>query len=64
MLDIEILSEGGAPRVKLQGDALAAAMATGVAEVLVSITYTEQHASAVAMALKREDKVMQHTLDL
>jgi len=47
--DVEITG-GGAPRVVLRGRAAARAEALGVAEVLVSLTYTGDLAAAVAVA--------------
>ncbi|KAK4192396.1 fatty acid synthase subunit alpha [Podospora australis] len=51
MKDIEILSDKtGAPSVKLHGAAEAAAKKAGIKNVSVSISYTDDHAAAIATA--------------
>ncbi|AEO60709.1 hypothetical protein MYCTH_2310232 [Thermothelomyces thermophilus ATCC 42464] len=51
MKDIEILTDqNGAPTVKLHGAAQEAAEKAGVKSVTVSISYTENHAAAIATA--------------
>ena len=51
---IEILrSENGAPRVKLNGDALERANSLGINDWLISITYSSQLAFASTIALRQ-----------
>jgi holo-[acyl-carrier protein] synthase len=46
--DVEVLSDGGPPQVRLQGAAAAQAARLGVA-VSISLTHSRQQAAAVAM---------------
>ncbi|MGI8413932.1 MAG: holo-ACP synthase [Solirubrobacteraceae bacterium] len=48
--DVEVLSDGGAPEVRLHGSAAARARQLGV-HVTVSLTHTRRDAAAVALAL-------------
>ncbi|KAJ4320235.1 hypothetical protein N0V94_003499 [Neodidymelliopsis sp. IMI 364377] len=56
MRGIEIMSIDGAPKVELRGDALQHATDSGIAEVLVSITYGKQDVIAIALSMRRNDQ--------
>lgn len=51
MRDIEIISSAGAPQVKLNGDARAAALEKGLKEILISLTYCDESVVAVALGV-------------
>ncbi len=54
--DIEILSEvGGRPVVTLHGGAKDVARRLGVTEILISISHCRTHATAYALAVRKED---------
>lgn len=50
--EIEILSEGGKPRVRLSGSAAQIAGRLGIKDFLVSLTHCKTYACAVAVAIK------------
>lgn len=49
--DIEVLSDGGAPQVRLHGRALHRAKELGIGEVAISLTHTATIAAACALAM-------------
>ncbi|WP_372790596.1 holo-ACP synthase [Paraconexibacter sp.] len=49
MRDVEVLADGGPPRIRLHGDVASHAAARGVGEVSVSLTHSRGTAGAVAM---------------
>ncbi|KAL9613426.1 MAG: hypothetical protein Q9167_002024 [Letrouitia subvulpina] len=56
--EIEILSDGGIPRVKLHGDALNAAREGKIHDIKVSLSHSDNTVMAVALALRDEGKMM------
>jgi holo-[acyl-carrier protein] synthase len=48
--DVEVVSSGGPPRIRLHGDVAARAQELGV-EVQISLTHTHGNAAAVALAV-------------
>ena len=49
MREVEVVSTGGAPEIRLHGAVAAQAAAAGVARVAVSLTHARETAGAVAM---------------
>lgn len=55
--DIEILANSqGAPQVKLSGSAQKLAEDSGIDQILISLTHTQDHAMAIAMALEKREE--------